>query len=288
MALTELLFHGTPALALLAPDGARAMFSRYGGHVLSWQPAGGHGEQLYLSPRSGFDAGQAIRGGVPVVFPQFSERGPLPRHGFVRTRSWQGHVAHSDSADGSATAVLGLIDDAYTRAIWPHGFALALQLRVAGQTLEIGLQCTNTDAQPWQFMAALHTYLQVSDCTQAQVSGLAGRSYWDAVDAQQQTQHDALLRFGAEVDRVYAGVDGAVVLQETGVGGGRSVQVTHSGFTDIVIWNPGPQRCATLADMPPDGYRAMVCIESGRIVQPVTLAPGQTWTGVQRLRLNHA
>ncbi|MCB2000494.1 MAG: D-hexose-6-phosphate mutarotase, partial [Rhodoferax sp.] len=89
MALTEREFHGTPALALQAADGARVLVTLHGGHVVSWVPAGGHGEQLYLSPRSGFGQRQAIRGGVPVVFPQFSDRGPLPRHGFVRNRAWQ-------------------------------------------------------------------------------------------------------------------------------------------------------------------------------------------------------
>lgn len=282
MMLTEFQFQGTPALALQAPDGARAVVTLHGGHVVSWQPAGNQGEQLYLSPRSGYGDGQAIRGGVPVVFPQFSDRGALPRHGFARNRAWQLR-ANSALADGSASVVLGLTCDAQTRASWPHAFALELQLRLHGQSLEIALHCTNTDSQPWAFMAALHTYLRVDDCTQAQVSGLAGRSYWDAVDKQDKTQHDAMLRFPGEVDRVYAGVDDAVILHDPVAV--RSVQVTHSGFADVVVWNPGAQRCATLADMPPEGYREMVCIESARIAQPLTLAPAQVWTGLQRLCL---
>lgn len=284
MALTELQLHGTPALALQATDGARVVVTLHGGHVVSWLPAGGHGEQLYLSPRSGFADGQAIRGGVPLVFPQFSDRGPLPRHGFVRNRAWRLLRASDDGASG-ATVVLALTDDAATRAIWPHAFALELRLRLSGQTLEIGLQCTNTGSVPWQCMAALHTYLRVTDSTQAQVSGLAGRAYWDAVDARDRMQHDATLRFAGEIDRVYAGVDDGVVLHDAAVGAGRSVQVAHSGFRDIVTWNPGPRRCAALDDMPPQGYRQMVCIESARIAQPVVLGPGQAWTGLQRLIL---
>ena len=282
MALSELQLHGTPALKLQAPDGARAVVTLHGGQVVSWHPAGDHGEQLYLSPRSGFADGHAIRGGVPVVFPQFSDRGALPRHSFARNHGWH-FRASSELADGGVSVVLGLSGDARTRAIWPHAFELELQLRLSGQTLEIALQCTNTDPQPWSFMAALHTYLRVQDCMQAQVSGLAGHAYWDTVDAQNKTQDATMLRFPGEVDRVYAGVDDAVVLHQRGVL--RSVQVTHSGFADIVVWNPGPQRCAALPDMPPDGYREMVCIESGRITQPVTLAPAQVWTGLQRLCL---
>ncbi|MEO7939914.1 MAG: D-hexose-6-phosphate mutarotase, partial [Burkholderiaceae bacterium] len=222
--------------------------------------------------------------GVPVVFPQFSDRGALPRHGLARTRAWQLR-SDSDLADGGASVVLGLACDAQSRALWPYAFELELQVRLYAQTLEITLQCTNTDTQPWPFMAALHTYLQVDDCTQAQISGLAGRSYWDALDAQDKTQDAAMLGFPGEVDRVYAGVADALTLHDHADGAGRSVEVTHSGFADVVVWNPGPQRCATLSDMPPDGYRAMVCIESARIAQPVTLAPAQVWAGMQRLRL---
>lgn len=285
MALTELSLHGTPALALQAADGARAVVTLHGAHVVSWLPAGGHGEQLYLSPRSGFADGQAIRGGVPVVFPQFSDRGPLPRHGFVRNRAWR--LLHAgDAADGAATAVLGLVDDAATRAIWPHAFALELRLQLRAQQLEMVLQCTNTGPVPWQFAAALHTYLQVPDSAQLGITGLAGRPYYDAVDGQDKTQHEVCLAIAGEVDRVYPGVDGPVQLHHARHGAGApGLRIAQTGFADLVVWNPGPQRCAQLADMPADGYRAMVCIEAARIAEPVRLAPTQTWSGMQRLQL---
>ena len=283
MALTEREFHGTPALALQAADGARVLVTLHGGHVVSWVPAGGHGEQLYLSPRSGFGQRQAIRGGVPVVFPQFSDRGPLPRHGFVRNRAWQ-LLRSGDDADGAATAVLGLVDDTETRAIWPQAFALELQLRVSGSQLDMTLQVTNTGTVPWHCAAALHTYLQVPDSAQARIGGLAGRPYHDAVDGQARTQHEPWLRLPGEVDRVYAGVDGMLELSADGDGAANRLQVAHAGFADVVVWNPGPARCAALPDMPPDGYRHMVCIESARIVQPVVLVPGQSWSGTQQLR----
>ncbi len=74
--------HGLDAIELIAPDGARAVLALHGAHVLSWIPAGGT-EQLYLSPQSEFSLGQAIRGGVPVCFPQFATRGSLPRQSVI-------------------------------------------------------------------------------------------------------------------------------------------------------------------------------------------------------------
>lgn len=284
MALTEQQWQGTPALALYARDGARAVVALHGGHVLSWQPAGGRGEQLYLSPRSGSADGQAIRGGVPVVFPQFSDRGPLPRHGFVRNRPWR-LLRHADDAGGTASVVLGLADDAATRAIWPPAFALELQLRLHGPQLEMELTCTNTGAVPWHCAAALHTYLRVDDIAQVAVAGLAGRAFHDAVEGSDTTQQDRWLRFAGEVDRVYPAVDAGVDLHARGEGRAPTMHIAHTGFADFVVWNPGPKRCAALADMPADGYRHMVCIESARIAEPVRLAPAQSWSGMQRLRL---
>ena len=71
---------------------ARATVLPYGAHVTSWITADGD-ERLYLSGRTAYRAGAAIRGGVPVIFPQFSDVGPLPRHGFARTRAWRAGCA---------------------------------------------------------------------------------------------------------------------------------------------------------------------------------------------------
>ncbi len=68
----ELTEHcGQPALSLRAPDGATCLISLLGGQILSWVPAGG-AERLYLSPSARFDGTSALRGGIPVIFPQFA------------------------------------------------------------------------------------------------------------------------------------------------------------------------------------------------------------------------
>jgi glucose-6-phosphate 1-epimerase len=115
--LTE--YNGHPAVALRASDGARATILLHGGHLVSWIPAGGD-EQLYVSPTSQYGEGQAVRGGVPVIFPQFSNRGTLPRHGLLRTRGWE--LGETVSHGGHAQAVLRFTANDDTRALWPHYF----------------------------------------------------------------------------------------------------------------------------------------------------------------------
>lgn len=271
------------SIELTAPDGARVTLSLHGGQVLSWKPAGA-GEQLYLSPRSEFTPGKAIRGGVPVCFPQFADRGALPKHGFARTLPWE-LVSHEVGRD-DALAVLRLRDGEFTRSIWPHAFELELSVRVAGRGLDVELACENTGDAPLQFTAALHTYLRVVDLDAVSVEGLSGLRYFDSIKQAEALQRMDLLLTGEkgvlDLDRIYFGVKERPLLVAEDR---RQVLVQHQGFDDAVVWNPGPDRCAQLADMPPEGWSEMLCVEAACIGRPIELQAGESWVGRQSLGL---
>lgn len=275
-------FHGLDAVVLQAPDGARATVLLHGAHVVSWIPPGAD-EQLYLSPNSSFAPRAAIRGGVPVIFPQFNARGPLQRHGFARNAVWQWVSAQQDA--DKALAVLRLADDDTTRASWPHAFSLELRVSVRAGTLAMALSCENRGDTAFAFTAALHTYLRVQALAATRVHGLADLQYEDAVAGTVQHQQDEWLLPGGDLDRVYRGVDRDLLLTEARGPNQRRLQIHQQDFGDAVVWNPGAAKCAALADMPADGYQSMLCIEAARITHPVQLAPGQRWTGLQTLTL---
>ncbi|HEY9110039.1 MAG TPA: D-hexose-6-phosphate mutarotase [Roseateles sp.] len=270
-------------ITLVAPDGAQATLSLHGGHVLSWLPVGGV-EQLYLSPRSEFVPGKAIRGGVPVCFPQFADRGPLLKHGFARTLPWE--LVMQQQGKDDALAVLRLRDSDATRAIWPHAFELELSVRVGGRSLDIELACENTGDTALQFTTALHTYLRVADLDAVSVEGLSGLRYFDSVKQAEALQRMDLLLTGEkgvlDLDRIYFGVKERPLLVAEDR---RQVVIRQDGFDDAVVWNPGPERCAKLADMPPDGWSEMLCVEAANIGRPVALQPGESWVGRQSLEL---
>jgi glucose-6-phosphate 1-epimerase len=268
-----------PKVVLRHASGSSAEVYLHGAHVTSWRDASGL-ERLFLSSRSIFSAGAAIRGGIPVVFPQFADQGPLPRHGFARTAEWT-LASVTDGEAGPAEAVLRLADSPATLAAWPHAFALELRVRLA-DTLSVQLTVKNTGAEPFELTAALHTYLRVADVREVRVEGLEGVRYVDRADHDDpRVEPSPHLRISGEVDRVYLDAPGDVHVRGPAGGG---VSVERDGFPDAVVWNPGAEKGSALADMGPDEYRRMLCVEAAAVGQPVVLAAGGEWTGSTTLR----
>ncbi len=268
-----------PKVVLEAADGARAEFYLHGAHVTSWRPAGDDAERMFLSARSQFEAGAAIRGGIPVCFPQFATQGPLPNHGFARVNAWELARAGRED-DGSARAVLRLADSEMTRRLWPHRFVLELAVTVTGRTLDVSLAVTNTGAGEFTFTAALHTYLRVIDISKTAVRGLVGAGYRDKVLGRDDCRESAPeLRIEGEIDRVYRVAPPDLEVREQD----RSMALRATGFPDTVIWNPGAVRAAAIADFEPGGETRMLCVEAAAAAMPVVLAAGATRRGSQML-----
>jgi glucose-6-phosphate 1-epimerase len=258
-------------------SGALASVDAHGAHVLSWIPAGGT-ERLFLSARSQFADGVAIRGGIPVIFPQFAGEGSLPKHGFARNRFWRLTSAAHDRA-----CWLLEPDDA-TQSIWPFAFRCELSVALTAKTLDVDLTVHNADRQPFTFTAALHTYLRIDEIADARLGGLGGLQYRNSADGNQRKSETAsAVAISGEVDRIYFNAPSSIDLID-GVGEpSRRLRIEQSGFVDTVVWNPGAERGAALGDLEPDGYRRMLCVEAATVGVPITLEPGQQWAGSQRL-----
>ncbi|KAG2568532.1 putative glucose-6-phosphate 1-epimerase [Panicum virgatum] len=78
---------GLEKLVLREARGWTAEVHLYGGQVTSWK--NGHGDELlFVSSKAIFKPPKAIRGGIPICFPQFGTQGNLEKHGFARNRLW--------------------------------------------------------------------------------------------------------------------------------------------------------------------------------------------------------
>lgn len=275
-------FRGLPAVRLRAGDGAQATVLLHGAHLVSWQPAG-LGEQLYLSPDAVFDGRAAIRGGVPVIFPQFDRQGSLPRHGFARTAAWQAEQVEQGAQH--ALAVLRWAADDATLAIWPHRFVAELSVAIGGARLDIELAIEHAGVpddptaapEPLRFTAALHTYLRVDDAASARLDGLQRLRYVDKVRGTEQIDPAPHVQPDGELDRIYFDAARPLTLHD----GARALSITSQGFQDVVVWNPGAARAAQLDDLPDDGWRHMLCVEAAAVGMPVVVRAGEGWIGRQ-------
>jgi len=268
-----------PGIRLDAGAGGQAFVAAQGAQVLSWQPGDGI-ERLYLSAKTGgltHDGRKTapIRGGVPLCFPQFSDRGAMVKHGFARNLPWR------MGDRGQASLAMTLHEGKDSRQHWPHAFDAQVDVRLESGMLEIIFKIANTGAAPFSFTAALHTYLRVEDIRRIQLVGLENVAYQDATDnCTLRTQKEGSLPIPGEVDRVYMNAPGTVkmVEQERAL-----LTISQRGFFDTVVWNPGPDRARLLADMPDEDWLHMLCIEAACASAAVTLGPGESWEGSQRL-----
>ena len=163
-----------------------------------------------------------------------------------------------------------------TRSQWPHEFVALLQATLRRDRLVLQLQVQNANAsQPFDFTAALHTYVEVvdaADTAAVRVTGLSGCSFLDKVPNPaapvRKQDSEPCITFGKGLlDRVYLDTPAEAFLE---VGTGAAVAVEHGGgWKDTVVWNPH-------ATLQPECWRSFVCVESA-VTQPVTLGAGYDW-----------
>lgn len=273
-----------PVLDLRAADGARARVLLDGAQVVSWIPAGGGDDRLFLSRNAEFGLGRSARGGIPICFPQFGPFGALPQHGFARNVRWTLRDASRREA-GEVTLRLTHVDVAAQRpaeevASWPHPFALDATVQVAGNALVVQLVATNTGRSPLTFTAALHPYFAVHEACATTVEGLSGLTYRDALQGGALVHEEAsLLSITGALDRLYYDAPDVLALREAV----RTLRIEKRGFPDAVVWNPGAAITASKRDFEAGDEGGMLCVEAAVVGRPVVLAPGEQWTGAQRM-----
>lgn len=264
------VWRGLPCWRITLPQGDSVLVAEQGAQVLSWV-AGGR-ERLFLSDGSAADGSTPIRGGVPICWPQFNQRGDLPKHGFARQQGWR--PGAFVAADGVAEQRMHLVAHPHTVALWPQAFELTLVLRLAVGHLRLTLEAHNPGPTAWAFSGALHSYLAVDDLAHARLSGLGGQAEWDSLRSVK-GQGVPELHIDRPFDRVYDASPGALLLTD----GGHGLRIAQStSWAHTVVWNPG----AAMADLPGEGFRRMLCVEAAQVLAPVTVAPGARWVGWQQ------
>ncbi|MEZ2694648.1 D-hexose-6-phosphate mutarotase [Hafnia alvei] len=234
----------------------RAAVTLQGAHLLTWQPSG-EKPVLWLSSETAFKNGVAIRGGIPICWPWFGPAGQ-PAHGFARNLPWT-LTAHDEDESG-VILTFTLEQSAESKKHWPHDFCLIARFKL-GEVCEMELESHGE----YEYTAALHTYFNIGDITQIDVSGLVS-PYIDKVNPGTGEQQGNLT-FATRTDRIYTKPEPFSVITDKALQ--RVIEVHHHNNTDVVAWNPWSELSVSMADMPNDGYKTMVCVETAHVTSPM-------------------
>jgi glucose-6-phosphate 1-epimerase len=248
----------------------------HGAQVTSWKPITGQ-EVLFLSSKSRWEDGVAIRGGVPICFPWFrakSDNPKAPTHGVVRTRAWR--LESIVRADDVVTVRMFTGSDETTRRWWPGDFRIVHQASFSAE-LALELIVTNTGNTPLLFEEALHSYYRVGEIEAARVRGLDSVHYLDNTDANREKTQHGDVEIAAQTDSAYLNTSSDVELYDPTLS--RRIRLRKDGSLSTVIWNPWRDGGRLLSDLVEDEWRQMLCVEASNVLAcAVELAPGQQHT----------
>ncbi|NQD93028.1 D-hexose-6-phosphate mutarotase [Pseudomonas sp. CrR25] len=262
---------------------AELLVAQQGAQVVSYQ-RDGERPLIWLSEQAAYQAGQSVRGGVPVCWPWFGDlrRNPqavqamyqggslVPSHGLMRGLDWQLLGIDSQGDGVSLEFVYNSVDQPLPG--WPHAAELKLQIRL-DQHLNLDLSSHNLGSTPLALSQALHSYFAVGDIRRVRVDGLQGCRYIDTLDNWLERQQPEALTFHGETDRIYLNTPAQLSIIDPVWQ--RRIQLRSSGSHSAVLWNPWTDKAQRLSQFAADAWHGMLCIEHANVLEDlVHLAPG--------------
>jgi glucose-6-phosphate 1-epimerase len=263
---------GLQKVRITSPE-AEGEIYLHGAHVTSWKPAGRE-EVLFLSSKSLWEDGRAIRGGIPICFPWFGNKSDDPKapaHGFVRTKAWQ--LDSIAQAEDGVTVSMFTESGEDTKRWWPAEFHLAYRVTFASE-LRLELEVTNAGKENLRFEEALHAYHRVENILKARVAGLDTVRFIDKTDSNRKKIQNGEIAVSSETDRIYLDTSGSIDLEDPGMR--RRTRVAKDNSRTTVVWNPWVQKAHSMSDLADDEWIQMICIETSNVSEfAVDLAPGE-------------
>jgi D-hexose-6-phosphate mutarotase len=244
-----------------------------GAHVTHFQK-NGEPPLIFMSCKSFFAPGKAIRGGVPICFPWFGNRDGEPSHGFARSTEWQ-LVKSSTAPDGKVTLQFAL-PQLPAREAWKN---LRTEFIVTvGDTLTMELVAANDSCgETLEIENCLHTYFHVGDISAVSVHGLEGAAYLNFAEGDNGVPRPAEnfpITINRETNRTYVDTADTVEVRDENLK--RTIRVEKFNSQSTVVWNPWTTQKLP-DDFDPAEHAQMVCVESGNVKHnKIHLAPGKT------------
>jgi glucose-6-phosphate 1-epimerase len=266
-------------------DSATALISIYGAQVLSFQPTNEPEDLLFLSQKSHYEEGKAIRGGIPICWPWFGPD-PLdlnrPDHGFVRNGLWT--VLATEATSESETKIkLRFHNTKQSESYWHQAFTLDIEISVS-DTLTIELITRNRGAEAFSITQVLHAYFNVGNIDDIQILGLENAHYLYKLDDGEEKNQSGALIIANEIDRIYTNVNNELIIDDRAFN--RQIIVTATNNKTTVIWNPWIDICAKMPDLAYDDYQRFICVEPGNVdTDIVEIPPGEEFRLITNFKI---
>lgn len=285
-------------------SGAQCTIYPFGAHLTSYQTESGK-ELLFLSRDAILDGSKAIRGGIPLCFPQFGQPDKsYPQHGFLRNNYWK-EVTGSRFDDEEAAGVvmeLALKDVVNSRGgKWDITDTMldakcTYTVKIKGDGFATTITMENTGEETFDFQVLLHNYFLVQnrmalDGEQCNVKGLEGYTVSDKVSGEEYVLGtDPVTIPESLIDRVYTPSNGKHDLSLTiAAGPSNNLSLTASGEVDGtkvpvsgVVWNP-MEKAKTMGDFGDDQNVDMICVEPGLLSNVPLLEGGKKASFTQNI-----
>ncbi len=222
-------------------------------------------ELLYLSPLAVLNPDKPIRGGIPLMFPQFGDFGPLSKHGFARDMDWilvdavhEGHIKRA--AHELRIGSTDLLE-------WPHAAALQFVVLTDENGIGLDFSVTNTGDSPFSFTGGFHPYFRISSRADVEIKGFESLSHKDSFPGD-----DAyLLQSDKLVERQYLGNSEVNLFNGT-----AWLKLVATGFDSWMVWNPGREGARKISDLPDEDWDKFICVEPIVLSNPIQLEHGKT------------
>lgn len=227
---------------------------------------------LYLSPVV-IDLGLPRRGGVPILFPQFADRGELSKHGFVRGINWQ--ILSHDLNELSEHLSYELNINPNNFGDWPHTANLRLDVVAEAKSITFSLKIKNLGEKSFTWTGGLHPYIKIENLLNIKIEGLKGCKVENKYKFDQTHQLNQFLSFdGKSFESLFFSSSDLVVHEDN-----KTLHLSSTGFLEWMIWNPGQTGVKDFLDILKNDWFRFVCIEPVIAHQPQLIEGGGQFTG---------
>lgn len=254
----------------------------FGATIIDWKIK--NQSLLYASELTKINDGEEFRGGIPIVFPQFSNvelpnpAHGLPQHGFAQYLVWS-PILESDQIAEDSISVQFELDHCDLREqrpeladIWHYHFRLIYNVTLTLTSLQCFISVENLDMTSFLITPLFHTHVQVSDVRQAHICGIKGMSYIDKVSGRTPGPHtspDDWPPICGEIDRILLNPL-ARPLTFCDPSAHMKLSFIPTNNLTNMVWNPWSSK-ESIYNVNKPSHLNLLCLEVGQVLDPITV-----------------